>query len=319
MERTIDRTKAMPRQHPFKRATTEYLKEVEMAYPESTLQTYRDHAKVLAKIVERENLGNPSKWGELEAQTMRRKIMEHYAPTTTTSLISTLNGILLTTGNPIIENLRRRRRYRLPAPKRGPVRWLTEEETNTLLSSATENLRMVLVLGLMLGLRREEIALLRVSSIGQDEIFVNNAKGNQDDTVDLVGQASDEVWHYLTVVRPRIIASARSRGYDGPIPREVLIHFYGGRLKPYFNASITRMIRQHARNLGIVGANSHALRRTFGDRVSEGTDLRVVQRLMRHASISTTERYIDPDRKKRIKALRALYARECTSDDVARE
>ena len=319
MKRTIDRTKAMPRQHPFRRAASEYLVEVEMAHPETTLQTYRDHVKALTKIVELENLGNPSKWGELEAQTMRREIMDRYAPKSVTSMISVLNGILLRAENPIIENLRRRRRYKLPSPRRGPVRWLTEEEMNTLLSSATGNLRMVLVLGLMLGLRRKEIALLRVSSIGQNEILVNNSKGDEDDTVDIVGQALDEVRYYLDVLRPRIIQDARSKGYDGMVPREVLIHYFRGRLKPYYRSSITQMIRNHARNLGIMGANSHTLRRTFGDQVSEGTDIRVVQRLMRHKSISTTEQYIDPNRKKRIKALEALYARKCTLDEVARE
>ncbi len=311
--------KAMPRQHPFKRAAGEYLAEVEMAYPETTVQTYRDHTKALIKIVERRNLGNPSKWEELEAQMMRREIMEHYSPKSVTSMVSVLNGVLLFTGNPIIENLRRKRRYRLPLPKRGPVKWLTVEEMNTLLSSATGNLRMVLVLGLMLGLRRKEIAFLRVSSIGQDEILVNNSKGDQDDTVDLIAPASDEIQHYLTVVRPQIIARARSNGYKGQVPREVIIHYFGGRLKPYYHSSITQMIRTHARKLGIMGANSHALRRTFGDQLSEGTDLRVVQRLLRHADISTTAGYIDPGRRKRIKALEALYARKCTSEEIARE
>lgn len=52
----------------------------------------------------------------------------------------------------------------------------------------------------------------------------------------------------------------------------------------------------------------HDLRRTFGDRVRRVADVRIAQLMLRHARLSSTERYLGGDLTERIEAARKLAA-----------
>jgi integrase/recombinase XerD len=128
--------------------------------------------------------------------------------------------------------------------------------------------RLAVMLAAYAGLRVSEIAALRGEDIdlANGMLMVRNGKGGKDDPVPLAPALADEL-----ALWPRSghLFTARS------------------------GAAIAARIRAAYRRLGIM-ARPHDLRHSFGTEAARTSgDLRAVQRLMRHRSIATTERYVD--------------------------
>ena len=66
------------------------------------------------------------------------------------------------------------------------------------------------------------------------------------------------------------------------------------KLKSFSANTMCQLLIEIYRNCGIVGATSHSGRRTFiTNLAAKGVGVRVLAELAAHASISTTQRYID--------------------------
>ena len=113
---------------------------------------------------------------------------------------------------------------------------------------------------------------------------------------------------YLERGRP-VLVRPRRAGRGGPgsagcPPRHdaVFVNVRGGRLS---RMGFWKILRGHARAAGVAArVHPHALRHSFATHLLQGgADLRVVQELLGHASISTTQVYtkVSPER------LRAVY------------
>ncbi|WP_226913370.1 site-specific tyrosine recombinase XerD [Gephyromycinifex aptenodytis] len=108
-------------------------------------------------------------------------------------------------------------------------------------------------------------------------------KGNKQRIVPLGRYASRALDDYL--VRGRPILAARGTGTP-----EVFLHARGG---PLSRQSAWAVIRAAARRAGIAGdIGPHTLRHSFATHLLDGgADVRVVQELLGHASVSTTQIY----------------------------
>lgn len=71
------------------------------------------------------------------------------------------------------------------------------------------------------------------------------------------------------------------------------VHAYTGRTGHIHGNSVSSMLSTAMRRAGIPGGTAHRLRHWYGTSlVKNGTNLRAVQQLLRHASLATTERYV---------------------------
>jgi integrase/recombinase XerD len=134
------------------------------------------------------------------------------------------------------------------------------------------------------GLRVSELVGLDVDDVDLEEGSVRAlGKGGKERDVPLGRYARDAITAYLTRVRPGL-ATPRSRS------ALFLNRRNGGRLT---RQGITGILQQHASAAGIAKKVSpHTLRHSFATHLLEGgADVRVVQELLGHASVATTQVY----------------------------
>ena len=134
------------------------------------------------------------------------------------------------------------------------------------------------------GLRVSELVGLDVDDVDLEEGSVRVlGKGGKERDVPLGRYARDAITSYLTRVRPGL-ARPRSRS------ALFLNRRNGGRLT---RQGVTGILQQHAAAAGIAKKVSpHTLRHSFATHLLEGgADVRVVQELLGHASVATTQVY----------------------------
>ena len=150
------------------------------------------------------------------------------------------------------------------------------------------------------GLRVSEIASLKTVSLGLNEgvVRVVNGKGGKERIVPFGGEAGQWLRQYLQEARPILL--------EGKNCQEV---FVGRRT----GTGLTRqafwfIIKRYASQAGIqVALSPHTLRHAFATHLlNHGADLRVVQLLLGHADISTTQIYTHVARE-RLKSLHATH------------
>jgi site-specific recombinase XerD len=157
---------------------------------------------------------------------------------------------------------------------------LSREEIAALIDK-TENLkhRALLMTTYAAGLRLLEVCQLRVAHIDSQRmtIRVEQGKGAKDRYTLLSPRLLSELRRYWLAYRPQLWLFPRARRAEEPMaPKSVQRIFYAAKDR----AGITK-------DCGI-----HALRHAFATHLLEGgADLRVVQTLLGHADIATTQIY----------------------------
>lgn len=147
--------------------------------------------------------------------------------------------------------------------------------------------RAMLELTYSAGLRCSELVDLDVESIDFESERVRvMGKGGKERIVPIGEPAQRSIERYL----------ARSRGVlvDDPGERALFVSRNGNRLSP---SDVTRRLNLRVREAALAGGISpHSLRHSFATHLLEGgADLRSIQELLGHASISTTQVYTRVD------------------------
>jgi integrase/recombinase XerD len=147
------------------------------------------------------------------------------------------------------------------------------------------------------GLRVSELVGLKPAQVSLDMGVVRVlGKGSKERLTPLGEEAVDWIGRYLATARPELLAGRKC---------ETL--FVTARARPMTRQVFWTLVRRYARAAGIERAISpHTLRHAFATHlVNHGADLRVVQMLLGHADISTTQIYTHVARER----LKALHAR----------
>jgi integrase/recombinase XerC len=136
------------------------------------------------------------------------------------------------------------------------------------------------------GIRVSELSGLNLSSIEMEQRLVKVVgKGNKERIVPIGRKALGAIEGYIEATLPLRSKDQREL-QDAPL----FINFRGGRLT---TRSIGRIVKKYASQCGLMTEiTPHSLRHTFATHLLDGgADLRSVQELLGHASLSTTQKY----------------------------
>jgi integrase/recombinase XerD len=143
--------------------------------------------------------------------------------------------------------------------------------------------RAILELAYASGLRLAELRGIRLEQLHLDAGFIQViGKGNKERVVPLGKKAAEAITRYLETGRPKLVT-----------PRSSANLFLTQRGTPFAAVTMWGRIKQRVKAAGIErNVTPHMLRHSFATHLLEhGADLRVIQELLGHASISTTEIY----------------------------
>lgn len=139
------------------------------------------------------------------------------------------------------------------------------------------------------GLRVSELVNLQISNLYLTSNFVKvTGKGNKERIVPIGNEATKQLSNYLEFVRNKIPVQ---KGEEDMV-------FLNKRGKRLSRVMVFYIIKEQAAQVGIAKAISpHTFRHSFATHLIEGgADLRTVQEMLGHASITTTEIYTHLDR-----------------------
>ncbi len=143
--------------------------------------------------------------------------------------------------------------------------------------------RALLELGYATGLRATELVRLELGALSLDERFVRVVgKGGKERIVPFGVASADALRLYLGAPRQQLLRGRREESI-----------FLNHRGRPLSRVGYWMIIKRHARGLGLEKqVHPHVLRHTFATHLLDGgADLRVVQELLGHTSIATTQIY----------------------------
>ncbi len=139
--------------------------------------------------------------------------------------------------------------------------------------------RAILELLYSTGLRVSEVAGLTIEDVDlNSEMVLARGKGKKERLVPMGMKASVAVRKYL-----------HSRGQTAKKAKPLFLNRFGKRLT---QRSIRRVVDKYARSKGLPHVSPHTLRHSFATHMLDrGADLRAVQELLGHSSLSTTQIY----------------------------
>lgn len=143
--------------------------------------------------------------------------------------------------------------------------------------------RAILELLYATGMRVSEIASLNVDNIGGGDELRIIGKRRKERIVIVAEESREWALRYAREGRPRLLAEESAE-------KALFLNKYGGRLTV---RSVQRMLKKHIATAALAkNITPHSLRHTFATHLlSAGADLRSVQELLGHASLSTTQIY----------------------------
>jgi integrase/recombinase XerD len=180
---------------------------------------------------------------------------------------------------------------------------LSERQVSALLAAPTLDDRLywrdraILRLMYATGTRASEVAALGVGDVFLEQRFCKcTGKGNKQRIVPFGEEARQALAGYLERQRSDLLAGRADCGR--------LFLTRAGR--PISRIDVWKLVKKYAARLGFADRVSpHTLRHSFATHLlAEGADLRVIQELLGHSSIATTQHYtrVDASRLKRIHA-----------------
>ncbi|HEY0368394.1 MAG TPA: site-specific tyrosine recombinase XerD [Chthoniobacterales bacterium] len=148
------------------------------------------------------------------------------------------------------------------------------------------------------GLRISELANARLENFNPEERILRvTGKGNKTRLVPVGAKACAAMASYLSTERPRLVRPKSSS--------EIFLSTRGSKLT---TARLWQIVKERARQAGLeANVYPHLLRHSFATHLlGNGADLRIIQEMLGHADISTTQIYTHVDQQ-RLKAVHRKF------------
>jgi len=194
-----------------------------------------------------------------------------------------------------------------PRPAKMLPKTLNEHDVERLLESVETHTplgmrdRAILELLYASGLRLAEIISSRIEHIYLEEGFIRvTGKGNKTRVIPFGSKARQNIEHYLDNGRPKLVRPKTSS--------HIFISVRGTQLS---SSRIWQIVRERAKRAGLAKAvHPHQLRHSFATHLlSGGADLRIIQEMLGHADISTTQIYTHVDERRLKEVHRKFHPR----------
>jgi integrase/recombinase XerD len=139
------------------------------------------------------------------------------------------------------------------------------------------------------GLRASEVGAVSISDLHPALGVVRvTGKGNKQRLVPVGKPAQEALRRYMDRCRPALLRP------DGRDQGRLLLSRSG---RPLERVAVWQIVRRHAQAAGLKNVHPHILRHSFATHLlAGGADLRVVQELLGHSDIATTQIYTHVDR-----------------------
>lgn len=199
------------------------------------------------------------------------------------------------------------------APLTPPTRWkrlpgvMTPRQMKALLEAADPGAgrlwqrdRAMIELMYAAGLRASEVGAIRFHEYKETlGVVLVHGKGNRERLVPVGVPAREAVKLYVDSLYPEL-----TRFDDGRDDNRLLLSNTG---RPLERVAVWQIVRRLAKRAGLENIHPHMLRHSFATHLlAGGADLRVVQELLGHADITTTQIYTHVDRS-RLKSVVAKH------------
>jgi len=191
----------------------------------------------------------------------------------------------LANANPIEKRIKMRVGRKLP-------RFITQEQAEALIDGVKGDDalairdRALLELLYGTGLRAAELVNLRLAQLDQGGSAIKlRGKGGKEAIVRYGERAAEALARYLSAARAELL---ERQSHD-----RLWVNCFGG---PLGYHGLRRVTRERGASIGIPDLHPHMLRHSFATHLMErGAHLRVIQELLRHSSLRTTEIYTHLD------------------------
>ena len=269
-----------------------YLRNEKM-YSENTIIAYMEDVYTLIDFLEKEDLGDLSYLSERVVKYYVSELHSKYTPKSIARKISSLKSMYnyfvsnhILTNNPFLA-------VTLPKiPKRLP-KFIYEDEIKTLLESIDTKTtlglrnRTMFELAYCSGLRVSEVSNLKI----QDIVFQKNrilihGKGSKDRIVPMYEKMKELINDYLIISRPALLKNFKGDFDEGYL----FLNKNGEQITERgIRDTLNRVVSNACMTLKIT---PHTFRHSFATHLlNRGMDVRMVQELLGHEKLSTTQVY----------------------------
>ena len=266
-------------------------------YSEATAEAYMSDLRDFDAFLNREDFGLFTNVSRRVAKFYVAELSDHYQARSTARKISTLRSFyhhLIEENHmdvhPFLE-------VKLPRPGKTLPKFVYPEEIDSIMASidmsSDKGMRDYTIIEALYasGMRVGELVQLKVSDVNLEQKTMRlHGKGNKDRIIPIGERLSDTLDTYIQRSRHALV---RKKDKDHKI---IFVNMHGNPLTTRGVRYILKEILTHAGSM--LNMSPHTLRHTFASHLlSNGADLRSVQEMLGHSSISSTQIYTDISKK----------------------
>jgi len=294
----------------------DYLKN-ERRYSNNTIIAYKNDIENYMEFLEREDFGDFDEVSKKITEFYIGELKDNFEPRSIQrkiSSIKTLYGYFVDNLNEFEDNPFRN--VAIPKAEKRLPKFIYDDELKDFFSSidTSTNIgkRDILMFELLYtsGLRVSELTELKMKDLNvNDRVILIHGKGSKDRMVPISESTKELFLNYLTISRPVLLSKSDDLNNDN-----VFLNFKGTSLTTRGVRDILKRIIDDASLT--LKASPHSFRHTFATHLlNNGMDIRMVQELLGHSSLSTTQIYTKMSKENLIREYENAFPKEKEKDN----